>query len=64
MIMKKKSLEELEIKRKNRDPTDHSISQIGSNTQKSPGDVWRLTKSQTTVKDRQLMLVWETRHNE
>ena len=38
-----KDLEELEIREKNQDHTDHSIVKIGQNTQKSPGDLLSLS---------------------
>ena len=38
-----------------------SITEIGKNTEKSPGDLRRITVRQILVKDHQLMLVWKTR---
>ena len=39
------------------DYPDDSIGEIGQNTEKSPGDLWRLTVSQTPVKDHRLTLM-------
>ena len=38
------------------------IVNIGLNTEKSPGDLRRLTVIQIQLKDRQLTLVWKTRN--
>ena len=46
--------------RKNRDHPNHSIVEIGHNTENSPGDVRKLAVSQTPVKDYQLMTVRKT----
>ena len=42
------------------DHTNDSTVKIIQNTEKNPGDLWRLAVSQTRVKDHQLMLVWKT----
>ena len=44
-----------------RDHPHYSITKIGQNTEKSPGDLKRLAVNQTPVKDHQLTLVWKTR---
>ena len=49
-----KKMEDLEIRR---DHADYSIIKIGQNTEKSPGDLRRLTVSQTPVKTHRLTLV-------
>ena len=46
-----------------RDHPKYSIVEIGQNTEKSPGDVMRLTVPQNPVKDHQLTLVWKTLKN-
>ena len=46
--------------RKSGDHPNFSIIQIGQNTEKSPGDLIRLTVIQTPVKDHQLTLMWKT----
>ena len=46
--------------RTSEDPPDYSIFKIAQNTEKSPGDLRRLTVIQTSVKDYLLMLVWKT----
>ena len=40
--------------------SNYSIVEISQNTEKSPGDLRRLTVTQTSVKDYQLMLVGKT----
>ena len=46
-------------KRKSGDNPDDSITKIGQNAEKSPGDLRRLAVTQTPVKDHQLMLAWK-----
>ena len=47
-------------KRTSEDHPNYSIIEIGQNTEKSLGDLRRLTVTQTPVEDHQLMLVWKT----
>ena len=47
----------IENQRKNQDHPDHSIIKLCQDTEKSPGDLKRLTVTQIFVKDHQLMLV-------
>ena len=42
------------------DNPNYSITEIGQNTEKSPGNLWRLAVTQTPVKDRQLTLMRKT----
>ena len=51
-----KGLEVLEIG----DHPNYCIIEISQNTEKSPGDLRRLTVTQTSVKDHHLMLMWKT----
>ena len=44
-------------RRSSRDHPNHGIAQIGQNTEKSPGDLRRLSVTRTPVKDLKLMLV-------
>ena len=39
---------------------NYSIIEIGQNTEKSPGDLGRLTLTQTPLKSNQLTLMWKT----
>ena len=48
-------------KRASGDHPNCSITEIGLNTEKSPGDLRRLFVSQTSVKNHRLMLAWNTR---
>ena len=48
----------------NRDHLDHSSVKIGLNTDKSPGDPWKLTITQTPIKDHHLTLVGKVIHLE
>ena len=50
-------LEDLEIR--GRDHPDYSINKISQNTKKSPGELRRLTVTQTAVKDHQPAVVWK-----
>ena len=48
---------------RNRTSGDHPnyyIIEIGQNTEKSPGDLRKLTVTQTPAKDHQLILMWKT----
>ena len=51
-----KRLEEPGNKRTRGDHPNYSIIENGQNTEKSPGDLWRLAVTQTPVKDYQLRL--------
>ena len=44
-------------KRTSRDHSNYNITEIGQNTEKSPGDLRRLTITQTPVKDHQPTLM-------
>ena len=44
--------------RTRRDDPDNSNDKIGQNTENSPGNLWRLIVSQTSVRNYQLTLVW------
>ena len=48
-------------RRTNQDNPNYSITMIGQNTEKSPGDLRRLAVTQTPMKDHQQTLVWKTR---
>ena len=48
-------------RRMNWDYLNYSITKIGQNTEKSPGDLRRLVVTQPPVKDHQLTQVWKTR---
>ena len=48
-------------RRMSRDNPNYSVVEVGQNTEKSPGDLRRLTVTQTPVKDHQLTLVRKTR---
>ena len=50
----------LRNKRTNREHPNYSIIKIYRNTEKRPGELWRLTVTQTPVEDYQLMPVWKT----
>ena len=50
-------------RRKNGDLQNYNIVKIGEHTEKSPGDLSRLTITQNSVQDNQLKLVLETRKN-
>ena len=54
-----KGIRTVGIQKKNRDYSDYSIVEIGKNTEKSPGDLGRLSVSQILVKDRQITLGWK-----
>ena len=49
------------IQRASRDHPDYSIVKIGQNTEKSPGDLIRLSITQTPVKGHQQELEWKNR---
>ena len=55
----KKRLEELKISKKNRNHQYYSIAEKGQNTDKSPGDLRKITITQIPLKDQQLKLVWK-----
>ena len=42
------------------DHPNYYIIENGQNTEKSPGDLWRLAVTQTPVKNHQLALIGET----
>ena len=42
------------------DHTNYSIIKIGQNTEESPGDLWRLAVTQTSVRNHRLTLVSKT----
>ena len=42
------------------DHPNYCIIENGQNTEKSPGDLWRLAVTQTPVKNYQLKLMWKT----
>ena len=44
------------------DHPNNSISEIGNNTEKSPGDLRRLAVTRATVKNHRLTLLWKTRN--
>ena len=46
--------------RTGRDYPNDSIAENGQNTEKSPGDLRRLTVTQTPVRNHQLKLMWKT----
>ena len=48
------------LRNKSGDNPDYSIAEAGQNTKKSPGELKRLTITQTPVKDHQLTLIWKT----
>ena len=48
---------ELRNKRTSRDHSNYFITDIGQNTEKSPGDLMRIAVTQTPVKDHQLNLM-------
>ena len=50
----------LRYKRTNGDYSNYCISDIGQNTEKSPGDLRRLAVTQASMKDHQLKLMWIT----
>ena len=52
--------EDLEIRVTSGDHPNYSIVEIGQNTEKSPGDLRRLTVTQTPVRNHQWTLVWKT----
>ena len=47
-------------KRTSGDPPNYSIVKIGLNTEKSPGDFWRLTVAQNLMRNYQLTMMWKT----
>ena len=49
-------------RRTNRNHPNNSIVLIGQNTEKSPGDLWRLAVTQIPVTDHQLTLVEKNSH--
>ena len=53
-----KGLNDLEIR--GRVDTIQTATEIGQNTENSPGDLRRLAVTQTLVKDHQLTLMWKT----
>ena len=55
-----KETESVENWRTNRDHPNYSIVKIGQNTEKSPGDLKRVTDAHTRVKDYQQTLVLKT----
>ena len=54
-----KGQEDLKVKPSGDHP-NHCITEDDQNTEKSPGDLRRLSVTQTPVKDHQLKLLWET----
>ena len=58
MIIKR--AEGLGSKRTSGDHLNDYVIDNGQNTEKSPGDLWRLAVTQTPVKDYQLTLMWKT----
>ena len=52
-------LEDLKM-RKSGDHPNYYMTDIGQNTEKSPGDLRGLAVTQTSMKDYQLTLVWKT----
>ena len=42
------------------DHPNYSIIKIGQNTEKCPGDLWRLAATQTPVEDHRQLLAWKT----
>ena len=55
-----KGLEDFGKKKTSRDHPDNSNIEIGQNTEKSFGDLRKLTVTQTPVRNHQLLLVWKT----
>ena len=49
----------LENKKTRGDYSNYSIVKIAQNTEKSPGDLRRLSATKTPVEDHRLMLVWK-----
>ena len=50
----------LRNKRTSGDSPNNSVTEIGQNTEKSPGDLNRLVVTQTSMKDHKLTLMWKT----
>ena len=46
--------------RTSRDYVNYMMFEIGRNTEKSPGDLWKLVVTETSLKDHELTLVWGT----
>ena len=55
-----KEIGRAEYRRTSLDHPNYSITKIGLNTEKSPGDLRRLAITRTPEEDHQLMLVWKT----
>ena len=51
---------ELENKRKSADHPNYSVIEVGQNTEKSPGNLWRLAVNETLLENHQLTLVWKS----
>ena len=51
-------------KRASGDHPKNSIGEIGQNTEKSPGHLWRLAVTQHQVRNHKLTLVWKTLEKE
>ena len=64
LVMIPKGLEkkpgEIRNQRKNWKHTDHNMVNISQNTEKSSGDLRRLTATQTPLKDDQPTLLWKS----
>ena len=56
-----RGLEELELGGCAGTMQNYNIDKIGRNTERSPGNLWRLAVTKNPVKDYQLMLVRKTR---
>ena len=54
-----KRLEDLEVRGRVEIHPNHSTIENGQNTEKSPGDLSRLTVILAQVKEHQLMLMWK-----
>ena len=48
-------------KRSSEDHPNYSIIKVGQNTEKSPGDLRKLTVTQTPTRNHRLTLVWKSR---
>ena len=55
-----KKNEIVEDQKNDRNYTEHTVIKIDWNTEKSPGNLWRLAGTQTSVKDHQVSLVLKT----
>ena len=55
-----KGLEDLEVGGRVEAIQTTVLLKTGQNTEKSPGEFWRLAVTQTPVKNHQLMLMWKT----